>query len=268
MQTGYIYVMTNSEVSHLVKIGYTTRTVKDRAKELSSGTGVPGKWVPKRDWLINHPEKYEKIIHKELAKYRKGGAELYNLSLESAVNYISIILKIHNVIDENGMSDVEKIIVNKRLRLLKITESIDELNKNVELFDEKVKEFDKKIESNKREILTISEEINSHIESSKFTPKHIYATFIVILIGFFIPLIYLLLIYGFWDIFIKDHKSIIATLKLKGELLNQDLNTANKQRKVFMDSQMPKDELLSQISKLKAEFKEINQEVSSFYNHN
>lgn len=43
--SGYVYVMINSSIDGLVKIGKTTRDPNERAKELSSATGVPTPFV-------------------------------------------------------------------------------------------------------------------------------------------------------------------------------------------------------------------------------
>ena len=41
VNAGWIYILTNSRYKELIKIGKTTRTVEERAKELSKATGVP-----------------------------------------------------------------------------------------------------------------------------------------------------------------------------------------------------------------------------------
>jgi T5orf172 domain len=38
---GYLYILSNSAMPNLFKIGFTTRTIKERIQELPS-TGVPG----------------------------------------------------------------------------------------------------------------------------------------------------------------------------------------------------------------------------------
>jgi hypothetical protein len=40
-KSGYIYLLINSAMEGFVKIGKTTKTPEERAKELSNATGVP-----------------------------------------------------------------------------------------------------------------------------------------------------------------------------------------------------------------------------------
>ena len=42
---GFVYVLSNPRIPGLLKIGYTERSVKDRAAEVSSGTGIPEPFV-------------------------------------------------------------------------------------------------------------------------------------------------------------------------------------------------------------------------------
>ena len=42
---GYVYIAVNDAIPGKVKIGYTTKEPTERLKELSSPTGVPGKYT-------------------------------------------------------------------------------------------------------------------------------------------------------------------------------------------------------------------------------
>lgn len=43
--TGYVYILSNAAMPGLLKIGKTTRTPDERARELARGTGVPGPYT-------------------------------------------------------------------------------------------------------------------------------------------------------------------------------------------------------------------------------
>lgn len=88
---GYVYVMTNSSIEGQVKIGKTTRDPYERAKELSSATGVPTPFVvvfykPFRDCHFA-----EKTIHQYLEKkgYRvSNNREFFSMSIPEAIDVV------------------------------------------------------------------------------------------------------------------------------------------------------------------------------------
>ena len=63
---GYIYLMINPAIPNMVKIGKTTREPEQRAKELSSSTGVPIEFVLVHKRLVNNCTIAEKYIHEVL----------------------------------------------------------------------------------------------------------------------------------------------------------------------------------------------------------
>ena len=110
MTVGHIYIMSNKEIPHLLKIGHTTRSVNSRAKELSAGAGVPGHWIAQKTWLVSDSYRYEQIVHKTLTRYRRGGVELYQLDIQEAVEKVSVILRNNGAIDDDGLSKTSKIL--------------------------------------------------------------------------------------------------------------------------------------------------------------
>lgn len=70
MSKGYIYVLANSSMPELVKIGKTTRQPRDRAQELSKVTGVPTPFIVVYEKLVEDPDAVESFVHEVLA--RKG----------------------------------------------------------------------------------------------------------------------------------------------------------------------------------------------------
>ncbi|WP_103017686.1 GIY-YIG nuclease family protein [Salinibacter ruber] len=78
---GYVYVATNPNIEGLVKIGYTKRTVEKRMKELSSSTGVPGRYKAKYKFKAVRPKQLERKVHRRLSSQRvERGGEFFKVS--------------------------------------------------------------------------------------------------------------------------------------------------------------------------------------------
>lgn len=88
---GYVYVMTNSSIEGQVKIGKTTRDPYERAKELSSATGVPTPFVVVFYKPFKDCHFAEKTIHQYLEKkgYRvNNNREFFNMSIPEAIDVV------------------------------------------------------------------------------------------------------------------------------------------------------------------------------------
>jgi len=81
---GQVYVLSNKDMHGLLKIGYTDGLARDRAKQLSSSTGVPSPFQVELIVESNTPERLEKKIHEELREYRHN-KEFFKCSIENAV---------------------------------------------------------------------------------------------------------------------------------------------------------------------------------------
>jgi hypothetical protein len=66
----YIYVLVNRSIPNMVKIGMTTRSVDERAREINRGTGVPTPWIPVYSLPCYASGILEKRVHERLAQYR------------------------------------------------------------------------------------------------------------------------------------------------------------------------------------------------------
>ena len=73
---GCVYILTNEAMPGLVKIGYTTRTAKERAEELYRDrngraiTGVPTHFDVAHEEFCDNPKELETLIHQELDELR------------------------------------------------------------------------------------------------------------------------------------------------------------------------------------------------------
>jgi hypothetical protein len=93
MAIGYIYVLSNSAMSGLLKIGYTTKDVKERVQELSNATGVPEPFQIEYYYLTCNVEEVENRTHKHFSSKRVKGKEFFNIEAEEAVKFINTIVK-------------------------------------------------------------------------------------------------------------------------------------------------------------------------------
>ena len=62
-EAGYIYVMINTAMEGIVKVGRTTRDVHERAKELSAATGIPTPFTVAYDAFFDDCVKAEEYVH-------------------------------------------------------------------------------------------------------------------------------------------------------------------------------------------------------------
>lgn len=97
----YIYALTNPAF-HYIKIGFTLRSPKERAKELASATGVPGDFEVNRDWFV--PSDQVRIIESEIhSELRKLGfhhkKEFFDVSIFNAIKIIENVLQKHGLLD-------------------------------------------------------------------------------------------------------------------------------------------------------------------------
>jgi hypothetical protein len=88
---GFIYVFSNPSFGeNLYKIGKTTRSANDRARELSTHTGVPEGFKIEFDRWVRDCHEAEAMIHGALNKYHTN-KEYFRLPLEKAVQIVEAI---------------------------------------------------------------------------------------------------------------------------------------------------------------------------------
>ena len=62
----YVYVLVNSGVAGICKIGFTTTNVHQRCKEINSSTGVITPWFPVYSFAVGNGPMLEKEVHQYL----------------------------------------------------------------------------------------------------------------------------------------------------------------------------------------------------------
>jgi len=88
---GYLYILSNSSIPGLLKIGLTTRPVEDRVAELNSATGVPAPFTIEAYFESSDPQAHETAVHMRLAAARMPGKEFFRLSLDQAVQAARLV---------------------------------------------------------------------------------------------------------------------------------------------------------------------------------
>jgi T5orf172 domain len=80
---GYLYILSNNAMPNLFKIGFTTRTITERIRELSS-TGVPGAFEVEFFAEVDDAYTLEKTVHNKLSRQRYDN-EFFRCELRTAV---------------------------------------------------------------------------------------------------------------------------------------------------------------------------------------
>lgn len=115
MTEGYIYCLSNPSMPNLLKIGMTTRTPEERAKELFT-TGVATPFHIEFSREVTNPEQKEKEIHKILENYRIPSREFFNISVDEAMMVIDthlsenlpVFLSVEDVLRSEYVSKLDK----------------------------------------------------------------------------------------------------------------------------------------------------------------
>ena len=111
MARGFIYVLVNSSIPGLVKIGKTTRDPTERAKELSAATGVATPFVVVFQHYFNDCDLAERYIHAILQ--RKGLRKSDNREFFQATpnDVIHLILQIPDISHDNTAENNEELLL-------------------------------------------------------------------------------------------------------------------------------------------------------------
>lgn len=100
---GYIYVLANSAMPDLVKVGKTTRTPAERAAELSKVTGVPTPFIVVYEQLVEDCTAAEEFVHTMLQQkgYRESdNREFFRASPNEVIRFV---MQIPNQISNNSV---------------------------------------------------------------------------------------------------------------------------------------------------------------------
>ena len=95
-----IYVLSTREQKDLLKIGFTTRSVRERVNEINSATGVVIPYGVRAVWCVKNAQFIEKKIHEKLSKYRvRNDREFFSMNYFDAFKSIMKIIKDESLIE-------------------------------------------------------------------------------------------------------------------------------------------------------------------------
>lgn len=88
----WVYVLSNPTTPNLLKIGYTKNTPDERAKQISTATGVALPYKVEFAFKCFNGEQLEGEVHKYLSGYRVNNQrEFFEVSLEEATSTIEML---------------------------------------------------------------------------------------------------------------------------------------------------------------------------------
>jgi len=101
MSEGYIYILLNRAFQNdHYKIGMTTKTPEERARELSAATGIPRDFEVLYEQRVTDCERAERLLHRKIHQFRSGSnREFFQIPLKIAIKALD------GVADEIGRVD-------------------------------------------------------------------------------------------------------------------------------------------------------------------
>lgn len=114
MARGYVYVLANSSMPGLVKVGKTQRETNARANELSGVTGVPTPFIVVYEQLFSDCDEAERFVHALLSSKGHRISESREFFKAPVSEVVSAVVQAHQKLarnysendNENGESDV------------------------------------------------------------------------------------------------------------------------------------------------------------------
>lgn len=103
---GWVYVIVNSAIPGLVKIGYSMKDPGLRAIELNH-TGVPHPYIVNYEVLVDEPRLFEQRVHAKLSNIQEG-KEWFRCSSEEAIAAIQSIVQKSALLENFKQADREQ----------------------------------------------------------------------------------------------------------------------------------------------------------------
>lgn len=94
-ESGFIYILSNSMMKDVYKVGFTERNPDVRAKEISRSMGLPADFLVEKYWRTVDPYIVEQRVHQELNSYHKGN-EFFEGEFDEFINIISHVVQMNN----------------------------------------------------------------------------------------------------------------------------------------------------------------------------
>jgi hypothetical protein len=104
-EPGFIYVLVNSSLQNMVKIGKTMKDCESRAKELSSATGVPTPFIVAFEVYVNDCSSAEKHLHSLLEEKGYRVADNREFFIAPLKEVIACMIQIENSYGGTSIED-------------------------------------------------------------------------------------------------------------------------------------------------------------------
>ncbi|MFF7810828.1 GIY-YIG nuclease family protein [Streptomyces sp. NPDC007945] len=104
---GYVYILVNSSVPDLVKIGLTRGTSRVRASDLSRHTGVPTPFVVAYDELVADCVEVERRLHEKFSHQRVNGRrEFFHVTAKEAIDALQKIARFSPFLEDEEVTRI------------------------------------------------------------------------------------------------------------------------------------------------------------------
>lgn len=91
---GWVYILVNSAMPGMVKIGFTKKNPQHRAANLSTDTGVPTPFTVAFSELVGNCRRVEAGTHERLVGFRVShNREFFRISVEDAVSMVRLVAR-------------------------------------------------------------------------------------------------------------------------------------------------------------------------------
>ncbi len=129
---GWVYVLSNEYMPGIYKVGMTTTSPENRAKELSSATGVPDKFRIEASFYSDSPAENEAFIHKHLSNFRiNESREFFKCDLEDITEICTEVCLALTGDKVEDLADTFDIICTESLSELRLDELFDSIGISV-----------------------------------------------------------------------------------------------------------------------------------------
>lgn len=127
MNQGYVYILSNPSLPGLVKIGQTSRSPEERARELSKNTSIPENFVVEFEICTSDRVELEKDAHRQLSSYRVNARrEFFRVEIEKAAQLLRQAAE--QLQYQLSLLDEEKTVIQQAKRY-EAVEILEKLNK-------------------------------------------------------------------------------------------------------------------------------------------
>lgn len=107
-KAGYVYILVNSSLPGLVKIGLTRGTTKRRAAELSHHTGIPTPFVITYEQLVADCSAVEKSLHERFANSRESARrEFFRITPKEAIDGLQRAARFSPFVDDEDVTRID-----------------------------------------------------------------------------------------------------------------------------------------------------------------